>query len=399
MAARVNVGPLSGVRVLDMTRLYPGPLCAMMLGDMGADVIKVEDPHAPDALRQIPPWQGGWGVGFLAVNRSKRSLALRWHTPEGRSVFEELLKSADVVLEPFRPGYLALRGWGFEKFQSLNPRLILVSLTGYGQDGPLASHAGHDINFVGYSGVLAATGHPGGDPVVCAAQLADVSGAWMAVLGCLAALVERFHTGKGRHVDVSMADASLNLMTLPMAHMWAFGETPERGQHMLSGGLACYGVYRCQDGKYLALGALEPKFWDGFCQKVGLEAWVGKNLVFGDENQQLREVLTELFLTCDRDAWIEKVGGPETCITPVLDPDEVEAHPQFQARQMIMEQAHPDAGGFKSIASPVRFQGQEPAAMRPPPRLGEHTREILEELGLGESQLAELEADGTILRG
>ena len=271
-----TTGPLQGIRILDLTRLLPGPLATMLMADMGAEVIKIEDPNAPDYVRNFPPYQNGESLNYLSLNRSKRSVLLDYRTDEGRATFFDLVKTADVVIEQFRPGYLANLGLGYEAARVHNPLIIYVSVTGYGQTGPYAHLAGHDINYVGLSGVLGMTGEADGPPVQAGVQLADIAGgSYMAVIGTLAALTARQQQGVGQHVDVSMTDGAMPLLQSVFAmHVGQMAEAV-RGSAPLSGGLPNYGVYPCQDGRYVALGTLEPKFWTKFCRLVEKPDWIG----------------------------------------------------------------------------------------------------------------------------
>ena len=277
-------GPLDNIRILDLTRLYPGPLGTMMLADMGAEVIKIEDINNPDYMRYYPPYLLSESAGFLAVNRSKRSFAVNLGTKKGVKLFYSLLKTADIVVEQFRPGIIDKMGLGYKNARKIKKDIIYVSVTGYGQNGPYAMQAGHDINYIGYSGILSSTGTKETGPVIPGAQIADVAGgAYMTIIACLSALWAREKTGRGQQVDVSMLDAILPLMTLQMAHYQAAGILPDPGQAALSGGLVCYGTYRCADGKYIALGILEEKFWKNFCKMLDRQEWQGKQFALGEE--------------------------------------------------------------------------------------------------------------------
>ena len=317
---RATDGPLKGIRILDLTRLYPGPLGTMMLADMGAEVIKIEDMNSPDYMRHYPPYLASESAGYLAVNRSKRSLALNLKVKKGVDIFWKLVKTADIVIEQFRPGVLDEMGMGYESARRIKKNIIYVSVTGYGQNGPYALHAGHDINYIGYSGILSTTGTKKTGPIIPGPQIADVAGgAYMTIIACLSALWARQKSGKGQIVDVSMLDAILPLMTLQMAHYQAVGLIPAAGEAALSGGLACYGVYECADGKYIALGILEEKFWNNFCGMVEHPDWLSKQFVIGEEADNLRKEISALFSTKNRDEWIASGADYDICMTPVLE--------------------------------------------------------------------------------
>lgn len=398
MATKPQNGPLQGIRILDLTRLYPGPLGTMMLADMGADVIKVEDMNAPDYMRFYPPYIESESAGFLAVNRSKRSLAINLKSERGRGIFFNLVKTADIVIEQFRPGVLDGLGIGYEAAKEVKPDIIYISITGYGQDGPYASIAAHDINFIGYAGILASTGTSSAGPVIPAPQLGDVAGgAYMSIIACLSSLWAREKTGRGQQVDVSMLDCVLPLMTLQMAHYQATRIAMLPGELPLSGGLACYGAYLCADGKYVAMGILEAKFWKIFCDMADRPEWVDRHMVMGAEAESLRGEIAALFRTKTRAEWIARAKDLDVCLTPVLDISEVEADPQLQARQMVYEQIHPVCGTIKGIGVPLKFSATKAAPTGPAPALGEDSRSILEEIGYSKEEIEALCKESAIL--
>lgn len=391
-------GPLQGIRILDLTRLYPGPLGTMMMADMGADVIKVEDVNAPDYMRYYPPYLENESAGFLAVNRSKRSLAVNLRSEKGVEIFLILLKTADVVIEQFRPGILEGLGIGYETAREVKPDIIYVSITGYGQNGPYADEAAHDINFIGYAGILASTGTPSSGPIIPAPQLGDVAGgAYMSIIACLSALWSREKTGRGQRVDVSMLDGVLPLMTLQMAHYQATKLNMGPGELPLSGGMACYGAYRCADGKYIALGLLEAKFWKLFCDLACRPDWIDKHMVMGDESENLRQEIAALFATRTREQWIAAAKDLDVCLTPVLDISELENDPHLQARQMIYEQTHPSCGKIKAVGVPLKFSETKARPAWPAPALGQDTKSILEEIGYAADEMEILHKAGVIL--
>jgi len=399
MEEKNQKGPLSGIRILDLTRLYPGPLATMMLGDMGADIIKIEDPSSPDYMRFYPPYTAERSAGFLAVNRSKRSLALNLKSREAKDIFWKLIAGADIVVEPFRPGVLDDMGLGYERACKIKPEIIYVSLTGYGQNGPYAGHAGHDINFIGYAGILAATATEQTGPVLPGPQLGDVAGgAYMTVIACLAALWASRTTGRGQKVDVSMLDGLLPLMSLQMAHTWSAQSGFATGEAPLSGGLACYGVYQCRDGKYMALGILEEKFWKKFCQMARRPDWEEQFLIHGDDAKKLRAEIAALFLTQTRNDWTRKAAELDICLTPVLDPEEIEDDPHIRTRGMIFEHDHPVCGKIKGIGPPIKFSHTAVQPSRPAPDLGQDTGDILSEIGYRLEEIEALKNDGVIGR-
>ncbi|MDB5239933.1 MAG: carnitine dehydratase [Spirosoma sp.] len=379
-----TTGPLLGLRILDLTRLLPGPLGTMLMADMGAEVIKIEDPNAPDYVRAFPPYVNGESANYMAFNRSKRSVLLDYHQPEGRNQFLELLRTADVVVEQFRPGHLDRLGIGYTIARTINPRIIYVSITGYGQTGPYAHLAGHDLNYIALAGVLNLTGDSTtetGAPApltIPGVQLADIAGgSYGCVMATLAALFSRERTGEGQHVDVSMTDAVMPLLSVAYAS-FAGGQLPERGTMPLSGGLPTYGVYRCNDGNYVALGTLEPKFWQKFCRLLDKPDWLGLGspadpVQLADYKAKIQTV----FLEKNRDEWALFGKENDILITAVNTLADLETDPHLVARQMIVTQEHPVAGPFRSIGVPVKFSGTPARPAWPAPTLGEDTQDVL----------------------
>ncbi len=376
-------GPLQGIRILDLTRLLPGPLGTMLMADMGAEVIKIEDPKAPDYVRIFPPFVGGESVNYLAYNRSKRSMFLDYKSEEGQKVFFELVKTADVVVEQFRPNFLDKLGIGYEAAKAINPKIIYVSVTGYGQTGPYAHLAGHDLNYISYAGVLGLTGDSQSAPIVPGVQLADIAGgSYMSVIATLSALHARTQTGVGQHVDVSMTDSVMPLLSVSYAVYSATNQAQERGTLSLSGGMPNYGVYETKDKKYIALGTLEPKFWGKFCDLVGKPDW--KMFMVPQTPEQLlsfKNLIGELFLEKTQIDWVEFGFKNDLLISPVHGLEDLENDPHLIDRQMIIETEHPKAGKLKSIGIPLKFSMTQAKPSWAAPILGEDTEAILREIG------------------
>ena len=374
-----TTGPLLGLRILDLTRLLPGPLGTMLMADMGADVIKIEDPNAPDYVRTFPPYVNGESANYMAYNRSKRSVLLDYQSPDGRDQFLNLVKTADVVVEQFRPGHLDRLGIGYAAARAVNPRIIYVSVTGYGQTGPYAHLAGHDLNYIALAGVLDLTGDGTNGPTVPGVQLADIAGgSYMSVVATLAALYARERTGEGQHVDVSMTDAVMPLLSVAYAGYAGTGTVPERGTLPLSGGLPNYGIYRCNDEKYVALGMLEPKFWQKFCTLTGKPDWTG--FLLPQSPAQLTDFKAQIqavFEQRSRDEWTRFGLEHDILITPVNKLDDLETDPHLLARQMILTQEHPVAGPFLSIGVPLKFSATPAHPAWPAPGLGDDTDDVL----------------------
>lgn len=380
--------PLAGVRVLDLTRLVPGPLGSLVLADLGAEVDKVEDPTGGDYLRHMPPQIGGQNTAFLALNRGKRSLVLDLKHEEGRAVFERLLPRYDVLFEQFRPGVLDRLGLGHAQLRARVPRLVIAALTGYGQTGPLAKRAGHDIDYLARAGILGFTGPEGAPPQPPGFQLADISGGMWAVIGILAALRERDRTGQGSVVDVAMSEGTLAFGVFQLASALGSGQAT-RGGEPLTGGIASYSTYATKDGKYVALGALEPKFWRSFCEGVGLEFDMSAAIP-GPHQAALRAKVASVFATRTRDEWAAFGAERDCCLEPILEPSELEADPHLRARDAIFRRATP-FGESPQIRLPVGTPAEAP-----PPAMGEHTETILREASFSDAEIAALREKGVV---
>jgi alpha-methylacyl-CoA racemase len=384
--------PLHGKRVLDLTRLLPGPYAGQMLAELGADVIKVEEPGQGDGGRTAPPFVQGRAVGFQAINSGKRSIALNLKAPAGRAALLRLVDSADVLLEGFRPGTLARLGLAHETLLERNPRLIICAITGYGQQGPYRQRAGHDLNYLGYSGLLAQLARTGAPPHAPGVQFADVAGgAMMAVIGILAALVARGVSGRGQMVDVAMLDGCVALAPRDMAFVArGVGETSP-GAGRLSGALPCYNTYATADDRYVTLAALEAKFWREFCQRVGRPDLEPRHAPRDeDERDATMGELAALFRTKTRDEWLALLAETDSCVGPVNTLMEAQADPQVQARGVLTGQAQ----GSPRVRSVPLLSATPPRALGPAPDLGEHTSAVLAEAGYTSAEIAVLLAAG-----
>lgn len=379
--------PLAGIRVLDLTRLLPGPFCSLLLADMGADVIRVEQPGSGDAMRRYPPLRDGQSVAFNAVNRNKRSVTLNLKAPQGRGLFLSLLERADCVMEGNRPGVMDRLGLGWPVLRERNPRLVLCSISGYGQEGPWVERAGHDLNYLATNGILSLSASRGGAPHPPPVQVADLGGgAQAAAVSILAALLDVARGGEGRWLDVAMTDATLGWISTPLAETDSSGPMP-RDEHRLTGRYACYAVYECLDGRYLSVAALEAKFFATLCQELSRPDLIPLHL---DDSRQddLRAELSSIFRTRTRDDWGARLG-PDTCCEPVLEVWEVPDHPHVRARHLIDDRP---TGREVAPAVPMGDGWHR----RDPPRLGEHTEEVLAEIGVGPDALRELAGAGVI---
>lgn len=370
-----SAAPLAGIKVLDFTRLVPGPVCTLHLADLGADVVKVEDTgagdHAPPALRAI-------------LNRNKRGLRLDLKQPEGVQALLALARRADVLVEGFRPGVMERLGVGYDAMAQVNPRIVYCSLTGYGQTGPYRDRPGHDLNYCADAGVAHQLGSDAGTPALSNLPIADLmGGALTAAMGILAALFDAARSGRGRHVDIAMADGALAHAVMPFATLSTRGAVCPPGGDTLTGGLACYAVYRTADARFVALGALERKFWDATCDLLGRPDLKPLHRT-GDASveQRLRAELGAIFASRPLAHWESLDGAAAACLTPVRTLDEAVADPHYAARRMVHESVHPAYGRVVQPGCPVKLSGFEFSLRRPAPLPGQHSAEVLAEAGI-----------------
>jgi crotonobetainyl-CoA:carnitine CoA-transferase CaiB-like acyl-CoA transferase len=383
----MNPLPLEGIRVLDLSRLLPGPYCTMLLGDLGAEVIKIETPLAGDYARTIPDTYGG-STMFETINRNKKSVAINYRHPRGQELLLQLAKTSDVMIETFRPGAAKRWGIGYEAMTQVNPRIVYCSLSGYGQDGPYANRAGHDLNYIAIGGLLALNGASGGPPIPPGVQIADLGGGMLAAIAILAMLVGRQSAGQGAYLDVAMIDA-VTSWAAPLAGSFyaATGQNPPRGQMPLSGGLPSYNVYETADGKFISLGILELHFWTAFCSAIHRDDLQARQFDITAIDE-----LTQLFRQHTRDEWLEMLREVDACIEPVNEIGETLNHPQLRHRGLV---AQTQVGA--RFSSPFGFAARTDQA--PAPSLGQHTSEVLKQLGQSEQELGELDAAGVVKLG
>jgi crotonobetainyl-CoA:carnitine CoA-transferase CaiB-like acyl-CoA transferase len=387
MAPSPLANALQGIRVLDLSRLLPGPFLTMVLADLGADVVKIEDPRLGDYLRAASPAKGGLSGRYLAVNRGKRSVALDLKAPAGRDALLRMAGQADVVVESFRPGVLDKLGVGYTALTAVNPRIVVCSISGFGQTGPYVDRAGHDLGYLAIAGVLAMGGPAGGAPMMPGVQIADLAGGalWSAT-AILAALVGRHRTGRGAHLDISMTEGALALVSAELGNLDC-GVHATRGTATLNGGLACYGIYRTADDRYLAVGALEPKFWVALNQAIGRRPEIAELAGGPDAQARTRAELTAIFATRPAAEWTQILGACDCCVELVTELDELAAHPLHQAREVFFTvDGGPGIGPLPQVRTPLGT----PAAPRRPPRHGEHTREVLGDYGFSADEIAAL---------
>ena len=394
--------PLSDVRILDLSRLLPGGFASLLLADLGADVIKVEDTGMGDYVRWAPPYYGSdqqQDLGtrsalYLALNRGKRSVRIDLKLDAGREAFLRLAAGADIVLESFRPGVLDRLGVGYERLREVNRRIIVCAISGYGADGPSTARAGHDTNYLALGGLLGLTGEAGGPPVSSAGQIADLGGGGlMATFGMLSALHERDRSGEGQFVDVSMTDGALSWLAMVAAAFLRDGRVPQRGAEMLNGGVACYLPYECADG-WVSCGALEPKFWQAFCGGVDRSDLLEHQ--FAAPGSEGHAAVAEVFKTKTKAAWAAFNDLHDCCIEPVLGLDEALSSNLVRERKMVVELDQPELGPVRLLGHPVKFSRTPADPTRAAPALGEHTAQVLAEAGLEQAEIDELVADGAV---
>jgi len=356
---------LSGLRVLDLSRLLPGPFCTLYLAQLGAEVIKIEEPNGGDYARLTPEL-------FEQVNRGKKSVTLDLRQPAEAEQFRQLAATADVVVDSFRPGVMEKLGCGYDTLRSINPRLVYAALTGYGYSGPYRGRPGHDMNYRGYAGELSQNGPQDGAPLVGNFQVADLAGgALTCVIGILAAVMGARSSGEGSFVDVAMLDGTLALQVLTLAGLRSTGKVAVRGQDVLSGAMANYAIYACADGRHLAVGALEYKFFAKACQLAGRPELLKPPLAPDEKGQPLKQALVELFKSKTRDEWETLLADEDTCVSAILDMEEVLANPQVQARGMVQQ-----VGGKPVFNMPIQFSNAETRSGESP-TLGAHNNEVL----------------------
>ena len=378
-------GPLQGIRIIEMAGMGPGPFCGMLLADMGADIVRVERLKASDRGIDFPP-------RFDLLNRNKRSVAIDLKSVEGTATLLRLISGADALIEGFRPGVMERLGVGPEVCQSINQKLIYGRITGWGQDGPLAQAAGHDLNYIALSGALHSIGPAQGKPSVPLNLIGDFGGgALYLAMGMLAAIIEAGKSGKGQVVDTAMVDGVASLMTMQYGLMQMGMWKHPRGGNLLDGGAPFYNVYETSDGRYVSVGAIERRFYDELLQRMGLqdEALPGQN----DERgwQQLRERLAEVFATRTRDEWSAVFEGSDACFAPVLDPMEAVNHPHSVARGVYTE-----VDGVTQPQPVPRFSRTASALSNPPPASGSDTAQVLVDWGFDACELASLQASGAV---
>lgn len=397
---------LSHLKVLDFSTLLPGPYASMMLADMGADVLRIESPTRTDLLREMPPYDGGSGAAHMYLNRSKRLLALDLKKAEAAQIVKDLVAEYDIVLEQFRPGVMDRLGLGYSVLSSINPQLIYCAITGYGQDGPYKDRAGHDINYLALSGVASYSRRKDAAPVPMGVQLADVAGGSMhAIAGILAAVCHRQQTGQGQMIDISMTDAAFSMNALSGPSLLVGEQEPAAESMILNGG-SFYDYYQTRDGRYFSVGSLEPPFFAQLMAVFDRQDWqkLANSLFKPDSREkseaqaQLKQEIADEFLRRDFDQLQALFAGVDACVEPVLTVSEASEHPQLKSREPIVEVPKPDGHSQRQLAHPIRYSGYKVSYPHVAGSVGEHTTEVLKELGYSDVRIQELLAETVIVQ-
>lgn len=386
-------GPLTSLKILDFSTLLPGPFATMLLGDMGADIIRIEAPNRPDILRETPPMAGKHSAAHATLNRNKRSLALNLKHPHARVLIQKLVQTHDIVVEQFRPGVMDRLGIGYTALKQANPQLIYCAITGYGQTGPFRDRAGHDNNYLALSGLMSHSGRMDTGPFPQGTQIADIGGgSFGAAVAILGAVIHRLHTGEGQFLDVSMLDGAIAWNALAGANYLGGGELPSYESWMLNGGTH-YGYYRTADGRYLSVSALEPQFWEGFCRAIGRPDLIPRYTHAGPAMRQVRDEIAAVILTKTVAEWMAIFDPLDVCVEPVLNLAEMTEHPQIHAREMIIEVPN-ENGTLPQIAHPIKYSATPPKYRFSGAALGQHTAAILGEVGYTNAEIEQMQTDG-----
>lgn len=382
-------GPLSSLKILDFSTLLPGPFASLLLADMGAEVLRIESPTRVDLTRVLPPHVDGVSASHAYLNRNKRCISLDLKAPAAVELVKKLVCEYDIVLEQFRPGVMDKLGVGYEALKAVNPKLIYVSITGYGQTGPYRDRAGHDINYLALAGVASHTGRADSGPLPLGIQVADVAGGSLhGVIGLLAAVVQRQLTGQGQQVDISMTDCSFSLNAMTGAAYLAAGVEPSMQGNALNGG-SFYDYYRSRDGQWFSVGSLEPQFMQQLCSALGRPELAELGLR-PDKQEMLKDEIRKAFEQRDAAEWREIFAALDACVEPLLSFSEAVEHPQIKARELVVEVPQDGKPAQRQLAHPIKFSAGVPSPRHIGAPLGAHNQEVLLGLGYSLEQIADL---------
>lgn len=391
--------PLEGMLVLDLSRLLPGPMCSLHLREMGARVIKIEDTGAGDYVRSLGMPAGMVSPAFDILNRGKESLAVDIRSAAGRELLLRLVKQADVLIESFRPGVMQRLQLDYEQLKAVNPQLVMCAISGYGQTGPWAEKAGHDMNYTATAGILDQCGEAGGAPALGNFQIADLAGgALSAAMAILAALVGRLNaqcrgeTAQGCYLDISMTDCAFANNVIPLTGMNLLGKTAPRGRDMLTGARPCYALYETADGEYMAVGALEQKFWHQLCEVLGQPQWQARYHDSGEQAEQLRKQVAALFASQPQAHWRALFADQDCCVTPVLKAEQAFEHPQLLAREMVQVLTNQAGQKLRCAAPAINYlgTGEKRLLDQPGPAQGQHSRSVMQQLDYSSAEIEQL---------
>ncbi|HVO65228.1 MAG TPA: CaiB/BaiF CoA-transferase family protein [Syntrophales bacterium] len=388
-------GPLNGLKILDFTTLLPGPYATMVLADMGADVLRVVSRSRPDVVAYIPPLVPGTDLSaaFVYLGRNKRCMTLNLKDSRAIRIIHQLISHYDILIEQFRPGVMAKFNLDYESLSKINPSLIYCSLTGYGQTGTFRDRAGHDINYLARSGLMSYSGKKEGGPSLSSMQIADVaSGSDNAIIGILAAVIDRGRTGKGQHIDISMTDGVIAFNAMFGAGLLVDGKEPLREQILLNGG-SLYDFYETKDGGYLSVGCLEPQFFAAFCKVINCPDLIPGG-VEPPDIVNVKKRVKEIIKTRTRDEWVEEFSKVDACVEPVLSLFEALNNTYAKERELVVDVELPDGGKVRQLACPIKFSKTPPEYRQAGALPGLHTKEVLIELGYSEEDIEKMEKTG-----
>jgi len=387
---------LEGIKILDLSRLLPFNYCTLMLADLGAEVLKIEEPKIGDYMRWMPPKLKKESAVFLMANRNKKSMTLNLREEKGKEVLRQLVKEYDVLFESFRPGVMKRLGVGYDELKEINPRLVFCSSTGYGQDGPYKDRPGHDMNYISVAGILEATGRHTGAPVIPGIPIADMSIGIFSAFSILAGIIARDRTGKGQYIDVSMTDCMVSYNMMNIASLIASQRSHSSEILGITGETPCYNVFKTKDEKFISLGNIEEKFWINLLKLIGREDLKEYQFAMGEDQKKAMDDLQKVFLSKTREEWLGLFEGKDICYAPINNAEDMMADPHVKHREMLLEMEHPVEGKVTTVGFPFKFSETPGTIRTPTPTLGQHTEEILKGLGYKDQDIKGMIEKGVI---